>query len=256
MISWLVGLAIAAWSLLVLVLPAQAVVMTGPTSPAPWVVSASGQYGDTYAAWKAFDGLVTDNGSAWVSAEWGPPQGWIQLDAGAGNVIRMGSYAITSSYGAAGVPDAAPKDWVVYGISASGGMLSIDSRLGQTVWANGERRVFNLAEAGEWRAIRLEVSANNGYAYYTRIGELEFIDSGPAPTPTPGPTATPTVAPSGDPQATPSASPGSFGSSGSVELVIPVIQGAEWKPVWDLAGAVLFKGIALVVLLVFFRGLA
>jgi F5/8 type C domain len=141
--------------------------MTGNALPTPYVASASSFY-TSFNAYKAFDGSVGTNGY-WIGT--GAGTDWLQLDQGVGNTNTLFSYSIRANT----IPEPlrCPNSWTMQGSNDGTTFTVVDTRTGQTSWGSGEIRAFNCATATTaYRYFRLNITANNGDATYTDVGEL------------------------------------------------------------------------------------
>jgi len=152
--------------------------MTSNTAPAG-VASASTENGATWLAYGAFNRTaVRTPGQAWFSNV-GPP-GWLKYDFGVGNAKVITYYAVTAKTTNPSEPNdtnGAPRDWTFEGSNDNVGWVSIDSRVNQTAWGNGEVRTYSAANTTAYRYYRINISANNGFASYVNIAELAMYTS-------------------------------------------------------------------------------
>ncbi|MBJ6765264.1 SBBP repeat-containing protein [Myxococcaceae bacterium JPH2] len=133
-------------------------VMTSATAPSG-AVTASGIFGASYDAWKAFDATNT----FWLSPE-GQTPAWIAYQFGDGaKTVRR--YAITYSNGS--IVTRAPKDWTLEGWNGSAWVV-VDTRTNQTGWPGSQRREFDVATPGNYVKYRLNVTDDND----TRAGNV------------------------------------------------------------------------------------
>lgn len=101
--------------------------MVSYTSPAPYVISSSSEAGDTWAAWMAFSGTISN----WWSTGFIPPLWWIAVDFGDPvkvTGVHMRKYD-SSKYG--------PRSWRLYGsnVSATAGreqLIAVDNHVDLT----------------------------------------------------------------------------------------------------------------------------
>ncbi len=133
--------------------------LTSDTSHAPFVVSASSAYG-FLPEWHAFDGTAT----YWIGVGGGVD--WLQIDLGSAKVL--GTYAILATTELARMP----KNWTMQGSNDGTTWAVLDTQAGQT-WTNNETLTFRIpVVSAAYRYYRLNITANNGDATYTDIGEL------------------------------------------------------------------------------------
>jgi hypothetical protein len=147
--------------------------LTSYTSHSPIVISASSEEGTNYA-WKAFDN--SDTSKFLTNAAGGV--GWLKVDWGAGNSKIIHDYAIQLSADGATF-NRGPKDFTLQGSNDDSNWDVIDTVVNQTGWSNREKRFFTCdVELIPYRYLKLNITANNGDALYTDIGELFLFSSG------------------------------------------------------------------------------
>ncbi len=141
--------------------------MTGNSAPSPFVASASSNY-PSYDPYHAFDGLV-GGGQYWIGT--GAGIDYLQLDIGSGNSHILGSYSIQAN--TIPEPNRCPKNWTMQGSNDGTTWATVDTQTNQTAWGSGELRSFTCATTTTaYRYFRLSITANNGDATYTDVGEL------------------------------------------------------------------------------------
>lgn len=71
-----------------------------------------------------------------------------------------------------------PKNWKLQGNKyEGGGWIDLDTQTNQTGWTNNEERTFTCAGGGAaYQAFRVNITANNGDATYTEVGELTLLE--------------------------------------------------------------------------------
>lgn len=146
--------------------------MTGPNTPAPYVISASTFYGNTtYEPWNAFNGTIASGGSAWLGINNGVD--WLKIDLGAGNSKILDSYAVTVMANASG--DDCPKNWTMEGSNDNTVWDILDTVTNQINWTAGLRRAYMCdVKTKAYRYFRFNVTANTT-GTYTQVGELELF---------------------------------------------------------------------------------
>jgi len=144
--------------------------MTGFNTPAPNVVSSSGEYGSVFYTWNLFnhstsgyEGLI--NG----------PSGFVQLDLGSGNSLRATGYAITGVNSAHAYLNSNARDWNLSCSNDGTNWTVLDTQASQTNWASMEVRNFTIANPAAYRFYRWNITANNGTAGYTGACEFAFV---------------------------------------------------------------------------------
>jgi hypothetical protein len=143
--------------------------MTSNSAPAPYVASASSEYGG-FPAFKAFDNLANPY---WISGNGIVLPHWLKLDLGSAGAIKPHSYAVRVN--SVPEPARAPQAWTLEGSNdnfATAGVV-LDTRTAQTTWGNAETMAFTLASlpSTTYRYYRINISANNGDAL-TQVAEL------------------------------------------------------------------------------------
>jgi alpha-L-fucosidase 2 len=134
--------------------------------PAGYAISASSEFSNSFAPWKAFDGLV-GSGQYWVGTGHGTD--WLQL------TTLLASYVCTSyAIQANTVPEPlrCPKNWTLLGSNDGTTWTTLDTQSGQTGWTSGQTRTFSFSNTTAFRMHRLNITANNGDANYTDVAEL------------------------------------------------------------------------------------
>jgi hypothetical protein len=152
--------------------------MTSATAPSG-VVTSSGDYSTTYAKWKAFDHLNTDNtGYAWASPVGGIP-GWVGYQFPTAHVITR--YAVTIRADHLDAPGQSPKTWTFEGSTDGSTWDTLDTQTDITDWAtaDGVRKVFDFANSTAYAYYRLDVTAVNG-ATIIGVAELEMMEDAAA----------------------------------------------------------------------------
>jgi len=135
--------------------------MTADNAPSPYVASA---LSESVPAFQAFDGNTTSSG--WYGNVGGVT--WLQIDLGSAQSV--GSYAI--SYGISGYANAsAPNSWTMQGSADGSTWVTVDTQTGQ-VFTNPQTLTYTVAAPVSYRYWRLNITANNGDATYTGLGEL------------------------------------------------------------------------------------
>lgn len=146
--------------------------MSAASTPSPFVASASSQYSSTYAAWRAFNGLSQDIGSYWIGT--GQGVDWLKLDIGDGNAKTLSGYIIQVNK--IPEPNRASKNWTMEGSNDNSIWDTLDTVTDQTSWSSGQDRYFTCdTTSTAYRYFRLNITANNGDANYTQIGNLYLI---------------------------------------------------------------------------------
>lgn len=153
--------------------------MTSNSDPAPYVAAASTCYcfgiGFPY---QAFDG--NSGGSYWLGTNGGAD--WLRIDLGSGNSKALSYYEITVN--SVPEPTRAPKNWTMEGSTDATSWTVLDTIVGETSWSSGETRSFicDSPNGTPYRYYRINITANNGDATYTQIGELYLYEEAVATT--------------------------------------------------------------------------
>ncbi len=132
----------------------------------PFIVSASTEFAGL-GAYHAFDFLVSAN-RYWIGTNHGTD--WLKVDFGRGETLT--SYAIQVND--IPEPNRAPKNWTFQGSNDDASYTTLGTETNQTSWGSGETRTFTVASPASYRYYKVDITANNGDADYTQIGELFF----------------------------------------------------------------------------------
>lgn len=141
-------------------------VMTSNTTPSG-TASATTEYSGTYAAWKAFNGVVSGSSNNW-STSIGNTTGTLTYDFE--KDITLKSYAIVG--GGDDGADASPNTWTVEVYDGVSWNVS-DTVSGETGWGDGERRHFTVDTELTGSQVRLVVTANDGDANFLNVREFD-----------------------------------------------------------------------------------
>lgn len=149
--------------------------MTANNVPSPLFASASSTHTTTtFQIWKAFNGTNIDADDAWIS-NGGYSNGigseWIQIDYGnikIVNTLFLTHRAITTSY--------SPKTFEILGSNDGKNFNILHTIENQTVWGEGERRIFTFNNTQGYRYYRLKIlEVNNTQSgAYVQIGEIQY----------------------------------------------------------------------------------
>jgi hypothetical protein len=143
-------------------------VMTSNSAPAPYVVSRSSVYNSTYEGWKAFNQTNTVDTDCWITVN-GTTTGWLAYDTG--RKTRVDYYRLASRNHTTGITSS-PRDWTFEGSNNNVDWEVIDTQTEQT-FDNAEEKTYYLSSPVWYRYFRINVTANNGYAYLC-IAEFSF----------------------------------------------------------------------------------
>ena len=136
-------------------------VMTSNTTPAPYSVTVSGQYDNSYAGYKMLDGNLSTFWSSNTS------KGYAIIDFGVETDID--SFSITARNGSL---DGTPCDFTLYGSNDNVSFEEIESYTDETNWTASEKRTFYVGTQ-KYRYYKLDVTKNNGRVRLD-IALLEF----------------------------------------------------------------------------------
>jgi len=134
-------------------------------------MTASSTVDDESSAWSAGD---DDVDSLWVSDD-DPPQ-WLKVDLGsAQQVSRYSIRAVSIPEGIGATPSA----WTFQGnhsdTGSAGSWTTLDTVSGQSSWAVGQKRTFNIGSPQQFRFYRWNITANAGGYPVVAIAEVELI---------------------------------------------------------------------------------
>ena len=142
--------------------------MTGYTAPYG-IVTCSSERTSSHVGWYAFDRNID---STWGSTT---SSGWIAYEFSSAKTIQK--YTITG-YGdgsSGGVfLQVNPKNWTFEGWNGSSWVV-LDTRSNQTGWTVSETREYTVSNPTPYIKYRLNISANNGYAY-VYVNELQMYE--------------------------------------------------------------------------------
>lgn len=131
----------------------QVPVMTGPTTPSG-IVTRSGIYTSSDEAWQAFDATMW---TAWISETWASSPVWIAYEW-TDRPRYITHYKLT--FRNPGLTGRAPRDWTLQGWNGSSWVI-VDSRTGETGWADQETRQFSVSSPGSFSKYRLHITDDN-----------------------------------------------------------------------------------------------
>lgn len=137
-------------------------------------VTSSSIYGASWDLWMAFDRGLTNT---FLFASNAPE--WLKIDIGEANVHNIiGGYAISFCDNAGNAVLASGlKTWTFEGSNTgafAGEQTILDTQTNVAVWTVSLKRTYNFTNSTQYRYYRLNVTANQGNASYTSIGEFEI----------------------------------------------------------------------------------
>ena len=143
--------------------------MTTNSLPTPYVASASTEYDASFAAFHAFDGVVS-YGQYWLAST---STGWLSMDLGSGVSRIARDYSVKVN--TVPEPNRAPKDWTFEGSNDNSNWDVLSTVTAQTSWSSGQVRTFTCSpQTTAYRYFRINISANNGDSY-VQVGELYLL---------------------------------------------------------------------------------
>lgn len=133
-------------------------------------VSASSAYDGNFQPYKAFNGTLNDKQDAWAT-KLATITGWLKIDFGKATLVQK--YIVANRIDASSKVTA-PKTWTFEGSNDDTNWVTLDTRTDEMNWSNGEKRTYSFTNSKSYQYYRINVTANNGSADYTAIGELEM----------------------------------------------------------------------------------
>lgn len=86
-------------------------------------------------------------------------------------------YSIQFSTNGAEPTNRGPKNWTMQGSNDGSSWTTIDTQTNQTAWTTGLVRTYTPASATVYRYYKLNITANNGDATFTTVGQLYLYDT-------------------------------------------------------------------------------
>ncbi|WP_029896586.1 discoidin domain-containing protein [Desulfohalovibrio reitneri] len=133
-------------------------------------LSASSVYDSNYEPYMAFNDSIGEQ-DRWVTQD-GVSTGWLQ--AAFPEARRVDGYTLQCP--AASKAGSMPNTWTFEGSDDGATWTELDAQTGVT-WTGQEVKRFSLATPGQWRCVRINVTALNGGSVLN-IGEMEILGSG------------------------------------------------------------------------------
>ncbi|SBT91035.1 alpha-1,2-mannosidase, putative [Streptomyces sp. DI166] len=99
--------------------------------------------------------------------------GWVEFDLD--KTTRITKYALTSANDFSGRD---PKDWTLKGSTDGTDWKTLDTRSGETFAERFQTKIYDIAEPGEYRHFRLEVTRNNGASGILQLADVQFSTGG------------------------------------------------------------------------------
>lgn len=129
--------------------------------------TASSVYSGGFEADKAFN----DGAQYWLGTGGGVD--WLKVACPSSHTVVSYGVRVQPTLDAA----RAPHDFKLQGSNDGSAWTDLDAQTDQTAWTAGELRTFAVVGASAYTYFRLSISANNGDATYTQVGELYLYDS-------------------------------------------------------------------------------
>ncbi|PRA08990.1 MULTISPECIES: discoidin domain-containing protein [unclassified Paenibacillus] len=131
------------------------------------IASASSEYGTSYAAWKAFDG-VSSTAQGWVSRGIAFP---IFLQ------IRLQNKVIARKYGLFSARQVeSPKDWTFEGSNDGVEWVVLDTQVNVISWINGGIKEFTINNNEAFQFYRINITSHNGDVNYVGVSEFSIYE--------------------------------------------------------------------------------
>jgi hypothetical protein len=144
------------------------------TDPSPFVAFASTAIDGFRQPYKAFDAFLDAN-QYWMGT--GAGVDYVGLDIGAGNATALASYTVVYPTASGLNVNMAPKNWVMQGSLDNSTWTILDTVTNETGWSAGQARTYVCdAVPAAYRYFRMNISANNGNASNTVVGELRLFE--------------------------------------------------------------------------------
>jgi len=143
--------------------------MTSNTTPPPLIASASTEFNNNYAAWKAFNGTNSGGVDYWCTTV--GTTGWVQINYG--RRVYANSVELTAHLNSATVVTGMPKDFNILGSNDGINFTELLKVTNQVGWGFAETREFNFNITEPYQYYRIQVLSENGYGYVT-ISEILF----------------------------------------------------------------------------------
>lgn len=144
--------------------------LTSETSHSPVVIANSAHEGSS-AGWRAFDSAA---GNGYFIGNTGGVA-YISIDLGSGNSRTLKSYSVVGQ-AHTGESARAPKTWTMQGSNNGTTWTTIDTVASETAWTLLEERTYTCDDVSTaYRYFKINVTANNGSATNTVIGEMKLF---------------------------------------------------------------------------------
>lgn len=140
--------------------------MTSNNTPSG-VASASTENSSSYAAWKAFDKVVTGD-TGWVTSS-GVTSGWLKYQFPTAQIIT--SYSITPGYSY--VNTRAPKSWTFQGSNNGADWETLDTQTNITTWVSNTAKTYTISSPASYTYYKLDVTETGGE--YVWVCELQMF---------------------------------------------------------------------------------
>lgn len=138
-------------------------IMTGLTTPSPYVISAQSTY-TTFVANRAFDKNNTGNGYWFCN---GLPA-WIKVDLGTGNAAVATGYSIVASTASSSAY--VPSAWTFQGSNDDAAWTTLNTQSGISGWTATVPKKYTFSNSTSYRYYRVNFTAG---AHATYVGIME-----------------------------------------------------------------------------------
>ena len=138
-----------------------------------FVVSASGNAGANYEAYRAFDNTAADSSNNQGSWAVNGASGWLQVQLP--SPIEIWKYSLKNIES---TNTRAPNSWVLEGSNDGTNFVTLDTQNGINDWDNREIKEFTLNSGANYQYYRINISANNGDSFTGLDGFQLFEGSG------------------------------------------------------------------------------
>lgn len=139
-------------------------------------VSASTIFSSTFDVWKAFNQTVTDANDGWKTSN-GTVTGWLKFQSNASRIFKM--YEIFPLNDSTNGVNSFPKNWTFEGSNDNSNWDMLDTRINQSISSyTNAYNVYTINNTTSYAYYRINITANNGNALYTSIGDFRMYQAG------------------------------------------------------------------------------
>jgi hypothetical protein len=148
-------------------------IMTSNTTPAPYVAAASSEYNSDYAAWKAFDGLISPvSNDAWVTGSGTFPGGvgnqWISIDLAAPTTVYHFMVRNRNTNNGNAI------DFNFQGSNDNANWQNLHTVVGRTDLLANEETVYHLSSPATFRYFRIVLTRITTQEAWGGFGQIEL----------------------------------------------------------------------------------